>query len=170
MKPVEPVAPTQNININDEYSVLHSMASKPVFEVYDEFDMGMNITRPYLSKRDPDIPLEEDNEVQKHFPFVRSIDYGKPIETRLRASIRTKQDFDSIEKLNDLGPEEVERRRTYNPYTVNKALRKASKGGFGDDPKVLGVFKQNDSWLQSKSIAILERNNPQIKTSKDLAE
>ena len=116
------------------------MASKPVFEVYDDLDTGLNFTRPNLSKRDPDIPLAEDNEVKKHFPFVRSIDYGKPIDTRLRASIRTKQDFDSIEKLNDLGPEEVERIRSFNPYKVNKNLRKISKGGYGDDPKVLIMF------------------------------
>jgi hypothetical protein len=46
------------------------------------------------------------------------------------------QDFDSVEKLKDLGPEEAERKKNYNPYTVNKQLRKMSKGDFGGDSKV----------------------------------
>jgi hypothetical protein len=48
----------------------------------------------------------------------------------LRASLRTIQDFDAIDKLQDLGPEENERKRTFNPYTSNKALRNNQKGQF----------------------------------------
>lgn len=113
-----------NININDEYSVLHSMDSQPNLDKFD-FDKDFSKTRPNFSKKDPDIPITEDQEVQKKFPFVKSIEYGKPIETRLRASIRTKQDFESIDKLNDLGPEENEKRKNFNPYTKNKGLRNA---------------------------------------------
>lgn len=85
--------------------MLQSMESRPNLETVDDLESKFARTRPNnlfmntFSKKDPDIPVSEDQEVKKKFPFVTSIQYGKPIDTRLRASIRTKQEFDSVDKL-----------------------------------------------------------------------
>ena len=82
---------SQNIkvNINYEYDDIQSMKSRPDLDRFDELDMDYTRTIPNFSNKDPDIPITEDLEVHKKFPFVRSLEYGKPIETRLRASMRT---------------------------------------------------------------------------------
>jgi hypothetical protein len=66
------------VNINEEYCVLHSISSEDDEE--DEFQ--------FKSRKDPDIPATETSDVKKSFPFVRSMDFSKPIETRIRTSIR----------------------------------------------------------------------------------
>jgi len=51
--------------------------------------------KPKMSKKDPDIPQQETKDILQDFPFVQALDFKRPIETRLRATVRTKLDFEN---------------------------------------------------------------------------
>ena len=102
------------VNINEEYGILHSISSD---DENDEFE-------PKL-RDDPDIPLTETGDVRRSFPFVRSIDFTKPIDTRIRTSIRGSQDFESIDKLKVI-------KKPVNSYQNTKFARKRTIGEFLD--------------------------------------
>ena len=107
------------MNINEEYCVLHSISSEEDEE--DEFQ--------FKSRKDPDLPPTETSDVRRSFPFVRSLDFTKPMQTRIRTTIRGSIDFENTEKLKIV-------KKPVNPYKINMDTRKKTKGEFIEQTQV----------------------------------
>ena len=89
---------------------------------------------------------------------MRAIDHGKPIETRMRQSMRTIQDFEDPQKLGlDANKPPFNER-----YKANRNVRARTKGGFKNDQKMQKVLDHDDAWQQRKTIQVLEKGNPRL--------
>jgi len=84
------------------------------------------------SKRDPDLG-DETRDIKQKFPFGISTDHLRPISSRYRISMKTKQDFASINKYSkDSTPDAIlAKAAAKNPYKLNIDVRTKTKGRFG---------------------------------------
>lgn len=56
---------------------------------------------------DPEIVNEQPHIINK-FPFIKYLDYKRPIDSRVRSQIKTKDDFEDVNKYNIMTPDEIE--------------------------------------------------------------
>ena len=53
--------------------------------------------------------MNESPLILQKYPFVKTLDVKKPVDSRMRSNLRTKQDFDDVNKYNFPTPEELEK-------------------------------------------------------------
>jgi len=85
----------------------------------------------------------------KDYPFQFSKNQSLPIGSRHRSAIRTKSNFEPVEKLNIDTPDVVEAKKiAANPYLYNRTLRAKTKSTFAKDQSVRHLLSQNDGFMQ----------------------
>jgi hypothetical protein len=138
---------------SEDYDPYHSRQSS---SSSSNLSIDQGQPAPKMLRNQSDIPLKsissskrditlkaESRDVCHQYPFVSHKSEIYPINTRIRSTLRTLDQFGDKNKLNMPSPEEIAQiQAAKNPYQLNRNVRKKTKNSF-NEPEVEDVLKQN---------------------------
>lgn len=101
---------------------------------------------------------DEEQSINKHFPFTKIFDEDRPQECQVRMSVKSKGEFASLNKYV------LKKPLNFNQYKSvgNQDEKISARLKFQTNKEVMRLHGQNDSWQQVQTARLLLRGNPHI--------
>lgn len=81
------------------------------------------------------------------YPFQKIVDNSDPQKTAVRLGVKTKLEFDDVNKFTLLDPKAS---KHFNQYKELNSGKATTRGKFGAENSVSDLLGQNDAWLQKQ--------------------
>jgi hypothetical protein len=96
--------------------------------------------------------LHESPQLRSKYPFAYSTNVVNPLESRFLVNMRSKSDFDNVNKYSTDNDPQKQAAKRQSPYQIGKHLRALTKGRYSLDARVVGALENTDGAMQKKTI------------------